>query len=118
MQQFRLSSLDELSTVIAKEGSELLQGAVDDGTFSCLVSNLLYAAREVHLGKDAAARSDIRMAESDIDEPSSSPTVPSPEPLLASLRRSAFKSCIAVSMHKMTLAAVPIVTGLMHMAPN
>lgn len=122
MAQFHLSSLEEISAVIAKEGTEMLK-TTDDGTFSCLVYNLLDTAKRVHDSRAApqavadsqvAADSQLAAAKSGGGTPRE--PAAAVEPLHVTFRRQVFRTCVSVSMHKLTVAALPVVTGLLHIS--
>lgn len=90
VQQVHASSLDELSTVIVKEGCDLLSAA-DDGTVVSMLGQVLHTVRTE--GVEALG--------------------------MLSLRRMALRACVSASLHKMTVCALPAVSACMlHVAPN
>merc|ERR1712137_735088 len=90
LQQVGSSSLDELSGVLVKEGCNIL-GSADDGTAYSMLGHLLHTVKAE--GLEALE--------------------------LASLRRMAVRMCVSVSMHKVTVCALPAITAcMMHVSPD
>lgn len=133
MEQIHTSSLEEISGLIAKEGASLLATA-DDGTLSCLVYHLLDTVKHAHsvvrreqeTPEGGVHRStDIRMiggeatAEHGSVDQAVDEAVEAAQPVQSVgvlLRRQAYRTCVSISMHKLTVAALPLVTGLLHMS--
>lgn len=133
--QVKSSSLEELSTAIAKEGTTLLQGMADDGTVSCLVYNLLSTAKKVHgrandVGKGTTERRTklaelAMMTESDATDAGThnldngaAEAMTEEEDIPQMIRQSAIRACVSIGMHKAMLAAMPIVTAATQVAAH